>query len=203
MKLFIFYVDDKCKPQHPVCIGFNSLSELLWSANKFWTKASSSAWMWLLQQQEQSCARDGPKHNTNQRLTHTQRSEKRLERRIPAQLMHNTEREPNKTISKQAGKVKQNSSSRCREAPNAGVFSPDADLLCHETARPPGLLGPNLRCRLSLRKCSGEKTYDVLYWSWGSSSKFISLHLFIVMFVLHCCFYCSVCTDVAQSSNSN
>lgn len=111
--------------------------------------------------------------------------------------------EPNKTISKQAGKVKQNSSSRCREAPNAGAFSPDTDLLFHEMARPPGLLGPNLRCRLSLRKCSGEKTYDVLYRSRNGSSKFILLHLFIVVFVLHCCFYCSVCTDVAQSSNSN
>lgn len=135
--------------------------------------------------------------------THTQRSEKRLERRIPAQLMHNMEREPNKTISKQAGKVKQNSSSRCREAPNTGAFSPDADLLFHETARPPGLLGPNLRCRLSLRKCSGDQACDVLYRSRNGNSKFISLHLFIVMFVLHCCFYCSVCTDAAQSSDSN
>lgn len=116
--------------------------------------------------------------------THTQRSEKRLERRIPAQLMHNTERVPNKTISKQAGKVKQNSSSRCREAPNAGAFSPDADLLCHEMARPPGLLGPNLRCRLSLRKCSGEKTYDVLLSEpeWKHKIHFAPL------------VYCDVCT---------
>lgn len=55
----------------------------------------------------------------------TEGSEEQLERRIPAQLMHNKEREPNQTISKQAGKVKQNSSSRCCEAPNTGAFSPD------------------------------------------------------------------------------
>lgn len=64
-------------------------------------------------------------HTNAETHAHTQRSGEQLERRIPAQLMHNKEHKPNQTISKQAGKVKQNSSSRCCEAPNTGVFSPD------------------------------------------------------------------------------